>query len=143
MKKGIDYIGIGVGCLIINDKNEVLLLKRSDKCESNAGLWTRPGGSIEFGETAEKAIKREIKEELDVELEIIKFLEYIDDLRNEKNVKRHFIALGFLGKIKGELKNLDIEENSEIMWFSLNNLPENITDYTKKSIEAYLKSVKL
>src|SRR3989338_1504680 len=47
---GVDYIGVGVGVLIVNDKNETLLMKRGPKCRNLVGYWNRPGGTMEFGE---------------------------------------------------------------------------------------------
>lgn len=138
MKAGIDYIGVGCGCLIINDKNEVLLVKRAQKCETNQGIWTRPGGSIKFGETVEAALKREIREELGVDIEIIRFSDYSDDMRYENGIKKHYIALGFIARIKaGEIKNLD-PENEEIKWFHLDKMPENLAVYTRKAVDVLL-----
>ena len=60
MQKGKDYIGIGVGAAIINEKNEMLLLFRNKAPE--AGCWNIPGGSVELFETVKEAVKREVKE---------------------------------------------------------------------------------
>ena len=62
IKLGKDCIGVGGGVLIFNDKNEVLLLKRTEKAKNEAGYWQKPGGSIEIGEKVIAAMKREIKE---------------------------------------------------------------------------------
>jgi ADP-ribose pyrophosphatase YjhB (NUDIX family) len=61
-----------VGALIMNSKGQVLLAK-SDKWQNR---FTLPGGHIELGETAEQALKREIKEEVGLEIEPIKFLQF-------------------------------------------------------------------
>jgi 8-oxo-dGTP diphosphatase len=138
MKAGIDYIGVGCGCLIINKNNEVLLQKRTDKTNSNAGEWSRPGGTVEFGEKVEDALIREIQEELNIGIEIIKFLEYTDNILIESGVKKHWLALGFLARIKsGKLQNLEPEKHIEMKWFSLDNLPHDLTQYTRNSISKF------
>ena len=63
MKEGFDCVGVGAGALIINDKNEALLLKRTNKTRNLTGFWMQPGGGVEFNEKIEDAVKREIKEE--------------------------------------------------------------------------------
>ena len=57
MQKGKEYIGVGGGCLILNNKKEVLLIRRAGEVRNEAGWWSKPGGGVKFGETAEKAIK--------------------------------------------------------------------------------------
>jgi len=64
MKAGIDYIGVSVGALLINDNGEILLQKRSQHVKNEKGKWEAPGGAVEFNERREDAIRREIKEEL-------------------------------------------------------------------------------
>ncbi len=66
MTPGKDYIGVGCGALIINDKNQTLLIKRGNKSRNEAGFWGKPGGAVKFGEKVEDAVKREIKEELNI-----------------------------------------------------------------------------
>lgn len=139
MKIGIDYIGVGCGALIINDKEEVLLLKRTEKTRNQAGCWAKPGGGVEFGEKAEDAIKREVKEELGIDIELTKFLGFTNDIMEAE--KQHWIALNFMAKIiGGEVQNLEPEKHEEIKWFSLNNLPEKLAQNTKDSISEYLKN---
>ena len=52
---------------LVNEKNEVLISLRKHKREYD-GYWEYPGGKVEEGETIEKAIIREIKEEIDLEI---------------------------------------------------------------------------
>jgi mutator protein MutT len=138
MKPGIDYIGIGCGALIINDNNETLLMKRSPMSKNEIGFWSKPGGAIEFGEKVQDAVKREIKEELDVEIEITKFLGYTDHIISSEN--QHWISFNFLAKIKsGEPKIMEPEKHEEIKWFAFDNLPEKINQTAMESIEEYLK----
>ena len=54
--------------IIFNKKNEVLLLKRSEKVDSFRGLWGFPGGKREDGELSLEAAVREVKEETDLDI---------------------------------------------------------------------------
>ena len=58
-----------VAVALINHNNEILLAQRPVG-KSLAGLWEFPGGKIDEGERPEEALKRELKEELDIEIEI-------------------------------------------------------------------------
>lgn len=52
-----------VRALLLNDKNEILLLKRSSSSSTNPGRWELPGGKIDSGESFDVALKREVFEE--------------------------------------------------------------------------------
>lgn len=141
MIPGIDYIGVGCGALIINDSNETLLIKRTSKSKNEAGFWSKPGGKVEFGETVESAIIREIKEELDIDIELTGFINFTNHIIKSEN--QHWVALSYLAKInKGIPRNMEPEKIAEIKWFSFDNLPEKITQTTSESIKEYLKSFK-
>lgn len=138
MTSGIDYIGVGCGALIINDKNETLLIKRGDKSRNEVGFWGKPGGAVEFGEKVEDAVKRELKEELNIDIEIIKFLSYTDHIIKSEN--QHWLVINYIAKIiGGELKNMEPEKIDEIGWFKFDNLPEKLNQTAVEPIEEYLK----
>lgn len=139
MKRGKDFIGVGCGALVVNDKNQVLLMRRTDKCQGGMdGLWSRPGGTVEFGETVEQAIKREIMEELNIDIELFGPKRYYNDIREEDGIKKHWVACGCFARITGgKLKNMEPEKHDKIEWFDLHNLPENIVEYTKISIDEF------
>jgi len=59
------------GCAIKNSKGEILLIHRNTEKRKQ---WELPGGKLELNENAEDAAKRELKEELDVDIAIIKRL---------------------------------------------------------------------
>lgn len=140
MKPGIDYIGIGCGALIINDKNETLLVKRASKSKNEAGFWSKPGGTVEFSEGVGDAVRREIKEELGIDIELVKFLGFTNHIIKLEN--QHWIAFNYLAKIiKGKPRNLEPEKIEEIKWFNLGSLPENLTQTTIEPIKEYLKSL--
>ena len=80
---------IVVSLALINDADEILLSKRP-KNKHLAGFWEFPGGKVEEGESFEIALKREIEEELNIEINIKNKLgeeNYQDD---KINVKLHY-----------------------------------------------------
>ena len=60
----IKKIGVGVGVMIVNNKNQLLLGLRNPEKEkkegelTGGGLWTMPGGKVEIGETLKVKIYR-------------------------------------------------------------------------------------
>ncbi len=80
MKKGIDYIGVGVGAVILNAGGQVFLARRGKEARNESGKWEFPGGSVEFGETVEHALTREIMEEFGFEIEVEKLLDVVDHI---------------------------------------------------------------
>ncbi len=139
MKAGTDFIGIGCGAIVVNDRNEILLVKRSINSRTEPETWSRPGGQVEFGESVEEAVEREVLEETGVTVKVIKFLEMTQNI--DKENKKHWLALGYLAKhISGEPKNMEPSKHDEVKWASLSQLPENINQYTKNAINIYLKT---
>lgn len=69
MQRGIDYVGVGVGAAIFNSEDKLFLTLRGKKAKNERGKWEIPGGNVEFGETLEDAIKREMREEHGIEEE--------------------------------------------------------------------------
>lgn len=139
MKKGIDYIGVGVGAIIFNDKGEIFLSKRSQNTKNEKGCWEAPGGNIEFGETQEQAITREMMEEYGTEIEIIEQWPASDHLI--PNEKQHWVATTFLAKFKSEQepKIMEPDNCDAIGWFNLNELPTPLSLITKMGLEKYYK----
>ncbi len=140
MHPGKEYIGVGCGAIIINSNNEVLLVKRADSARVEPGMWARPGGGVEFGETVAQAVEREVQEEVGIVVKAVRPLEFTEMISGDK--AQHWIALGYLAEyISGEPKNLEPDKHDEVKWFPLDKLPPHLAAYTKNSIEVYLKTV--
>jgi len=137
MRKGVDYIGVSVGALIINYKGEIFLSKRSINTRNQQGCWETPGGAVDFGEKRKDAIKREIKEEFGVDIEIIKELRTFDELLSEE--RQHWVATIYIARIIGNRKPKIMEPRKcdAIGWFLLDSLPIPLSCITKLDIEAY------
>jgi len=137
MLKGIDCIGVSVGAVIVNNRGEVLLTKRSQKTRNEQGKWETPGGAVKFGEKREEAVKREMMEELGVEIEIVRVIHTSDEILTDQ--KQHWVPTCYLVKIKTnqEPKIMEPEKCDEIRWFPLNKLPENLSYVTTLDLAAY------
>ena len=127
MKPGKDYIGLGVGTIIQNDKGEILLMKRPNTIpvdRTTVGMWGVPGGEVEFMEKIEDGVKREAIEELGVEIEIIKRIGHHDQILEKSKV--HWHCNSFLCKIKsGEPNILEPDKCEKLEWFDPKNIPED------------------
>ena len=136
MKPGKDYIGVGCGAFILNDNNEILLQQRNKEPEK--GYWSIPGGKLEWMETFEEAVKREIKEECDIDIKVLRLLGICDHIVKSEN--QHWVSPSFLCKIeKGEPKIMEPNKHLDMKWFSLDNLPEKLTITTKDAVNSYMK----
>ena len=133
LKPGKDYIGVGVGAVILRDGKILLLLRKK---APEAGCWTIPGGKVEFGETVEEAILREVKEELGAEGRIIAPLGVTNHILKEE--KTHFVAPRFLVEIVDEPKNMEPLSHEEMKWFPIEQLPVNVTVTTQMALSAFL-----
>ena len=138
MKSGKDCIGVGCGAIIINDRNEVLLVKRSKNSRVNPDVWSRPGGEVEFGESSAEAVEREVFEEVGIRIKAVRSLGFLDNISPDK--KTHWISIGYLAEyVSGQIENKEPDKHDDIRWFPVDKLPENVTDYTKESVEEVLK----
>jgi len=68
VKKGVNYTGVGVGAVIVNNNGEIFLGKRGRDSRNQIGFWSIPGGGVRFGEKLADAIIREVKEEHDIKI---------------------------------------------------------------------------
>lgn len=84
--------------------------------------WALPGGLVEIGETVEQAVRREMKEETNLELENLKlFGVYSDPARDPRF---HVVSIVFTADGVGELKEGDDAKHARV--FKLDALPEEI-----------------
>lgn len=113
------------GCLIFNEKNQVLLQKRSDD-----NLWGNPGGSMDLGETIYETVTREVYEETNLKLQDLElFAIYSGEEQHHiypNGDEVYLVNILFkTSHYSGELKS--DEESKELKFFDLNHLPDNIT----------------
>lgn len=143
MKPGIDYIAVSVPFYCHDGQGNFLLHKRSGKCRDEKGRWDFGGGRVEFGETLDEAVKREIKEEYGVDGEIEKQLPAHSLLRMENGIKTHWLIISHLVRVeRTEVINGDPEKITEIGWFRLNNLPSPLHTGARFTLDRYKNEFK-
>lgn len=125
---GKDYIGLGVGAVILKDNSsKILLLKRSKKLPNDrttVGMWSIPGGEVKFGEKVTEAVIREVREELGIEITIEKVIGNWDQILPQS--KLHWHSVTFLCKIaKGRPVILEPEKFDQLKWWPVKKIPKN------------------
>jgi len=125
MKKGFDYIGVGI-CAFCHDGNgKFVMVKRGQNARDEHGNWDIIGGGIEFGDTVEETIKKEIKEELDADVLKTEFLGYFDAHREYEGKPTHWVQLAFKVQVDPQqVKNNEPHKFDELGWFDWETLPE-------------------
>lgn len=96
--------------------------------------WALPGGFVDYGETVEEAVKREVKEETNLEFSDFKLLGVYSNPK--RDARFHTVSVVFYGKGRGELCAASDAKNAKI--YKLNSLPEKIAFDHKKIIEDYI-----
>jgi len=96
-------------------KNDKYLIGRRGPNEKSPGLWEFPGGKIEKGETPIECIKRELKEELNINAEI-------GDLVTKYNYDYPNVSyLLYFFKVKSYIGEFKIIVHDKLEWVSLND----------------------
>lgn len=97
-----------VTAAIIKKRGKYLITQRPEG-KHLARKWEFPGGIVEFGEDPKRCLKREIKEELGINIKVNKVFDYSSFIYNNK---RHIILLAFLCDfLSGKIRNIGIKDH--------------------------------
>ena len=103
---------------VLIDQGKVLITKRPEE-KQQGGLWEFPGGKLNKGENPQQALSREIKEELDINIDIQNFLLTVNHQYDWGSVHIMTYLCRWTG---GEIRHLDVADHA---WVS----PGELYDY--------------
>ena len=151
-KKKLLPLRLGVGVIVLNNKNRVFVGKRID---NPIDKWQMPQGGVNYGEDLTTAMKRELKEETGIKN--IKILREIDGW-SEYELPNYLLGKIWKGKYRGQKQKWfivrflgnDNEINLETgkpefidwQWLDIENLPGVIVEFKKKVYEELLPKIK-
>lgn len=138
MKRGVDFIGVGVGALILNEQGQLFMAQRGPLARNERGLWEFPGGAVEFGETLANALRREMTEEFGIQIEVGELLDVVDHILREEG--QHWVSPSFLCRVAGgEAVIREPGKCSAIGWFAPEDIPAELTAVTRENLKNFLE----
>lgn len=131
--KHLKPVIVGVPVIIQNSKKEILLGKRKKSISFYPNTWGLPGGLTIQGEKIKNAAIREVKEEMGIDIKIIKQSKNIYEVLPTKESPVHTINIPFYAKIiKGIPSPKD--ETQKVKWFKPSEIKQMNLAYTHKDI---------
>jgi mutator protein MutT len=85
---------VGVGAVIVKDGRAIIIKRANDPYK---GQWSIPGGRVEWGEPLHQAVKREMREETGLDVEVGPLIEVFERIQHdEQGVRYHFVIIDYL-----------------------------------------------
>jgi mutator protein MutT len=124
---------VGVGAVILNKQNEILLVLRNRNPEKDT--WSIPGGKVDPYEPLETCVIREIREEVNLDVEIKALLCTAEIILPEST--EHWLSVIYEVAVRsGEPINMEADGAiGDVRWFPLHELPSNLASFTVPAIE--------
>jgi ADP-ribose pyrophosphatase YjhB (NUDIX family) len=113
---------VAVGAIVV-ENGRVLMARRGK--EPSYGLWSVPGGAVHLGEDLKTAARREIREELGVEVELTDVIELLERVTrdDEGRVQYHYVIVDYLARLaNGEPR--PSPEALEVRWIAPEEFPQ-------------------
>jgi len=125
---------------VVFDGAAVLLAKRGQ--EPAKGTWSLPGGAVELGEKVIDGLKREIREEIGIEIQVGGLIRVLDRIirDEERRIRYHYVIVDYWGwKTSGEPK--PGSDTSDICFLPLQEIQKR--DIHREVQETILMAAKL
>jgi 8-oxo-dGTP diphosphatase len=142
--KGISFTGITTVFLCHDGNGKLFLTKRSKNTRDEHGRWDPGGGGLKHGQAIEENMRRELKEEYDVEPIRTDFLGYFDAFRTTpEGLPTHWLAMCFAVLVdpsKIKINEPDMVDGQG--WFTLDALPSPMHSQIGKCFDLYGEALK-
>lgn len=126
---------LAVRAVIHDDQGQCLLIRRSNVCKAFVGTWEWPGGKADPGETFDVAVKREVREETGLEIE----LTGVAGAFHIEMAQQHLAVLCMEAVPCGGVLHLS-EEHDQSAWVAVAELLDwKLTDGFWEFAETYVK----
>jgi ADP-ribose pyrophosphatase YjhB (NUDIX family) len=136
MKPGVDYIGIGVGALVVNYKRQLFMARRGPGARNEVGAWEFPGGVLSYNEPLEDAVRREFVEEYGMEVEITGLLGIFNHILPRES--QHWVSVTYLARhVDGIPRIREPRKCDKIGWFDGYGLPSPLSLITQQNIRSF------
>jgi ADP-ribose pyrophosphatase YjhB (NUDIX family) len=137
MGAGRDYIGVGVGAMVFDDRGRIFLAQRGPLARNERGCWEFPGGAVSFGERLEDAIRRELAEEYGLAIGSPLLLHVVDHLLPAEG--QHWVSPTYMARHSGgEPQIREPGKCSAIGWFALSALPAPLSLASEDDVRAFV-----
>jgi len=138
MIKGFDYPGLGVVYFCHDGKGKFVMHLRGAKARDENGKWDIGAGGVDFGDTVEGTLRKEIKEEYGADVLAFEFLGYRDVHREHLGKPTHWLTLDFKVLVDpGQVVNNEPHKIDDVQWFSLETMPANIHSQIPYFLQLY------
>ncbi len=134
--------GVGFGVMLLRNERILLGKRHGDPTKADSelhgeGTWTMPGGKLEFLESFETGVAREVLEETGIAVNIrtLKLVSVSNDMVHDA----HFVTIGFhCSDFRGEPRVMEPDEITEWKWFPLDALPAPLYFPSERVLRNYL-----
>jgi len=141
-QKGLDYTGIAIVFFCHDGKGNFILAKRSKNARDEHGAWDPGGGALEFGDTVENTLRKEIKEEYCTEVLSYEYLGFRDVHRTREGKSDHWVALDFKVLIDPKkVKNGEPHKLDEVKFFTFKTTPQPVHSQWPTFLKLYKKKL--
>ncbi|MEP1443467.1 MAG: NUDIX hydrolase [Hyphomicrobiales bacterium] len=114
---------LGVSCLLLCHDNTLLIQRGKQPAK---GLWSLPGGKVEWGETLEDAARRELLEETFLKIDRLQFGEFVEIIEPT----HHFVISVFVARLNDMTPPIASDDAADAKWYTPKEL--DILDQTDK-----------
>jgi 8-oxo-dGTP diphosphatase len=119
---------VTAGAFVFDDEGRILLLEHEFRADSR---WGMPGGFLEQGEQPDEALRRELREEVSLEVSDVE-LYFARTLRKPRQVEMYFACKAVSAATPSSF------EIRKAQWFDTNNLPDELSKSQRKMIKRAL-----